>query len=357
MAGGLSFRLVRDRRSPGAHCPRPGSRGTRSASWPAAGVTVGHHVLPGRLALLGDTRGGLLLQNVQRLLEFDCSQLASLDAQAMRHQIRHPKSRLGPRRHRRPIRHRPRSRAPGRLRCRAHTGPSRTPGVAGSMTRGAAIPATSTVPRSRYAVERRQLIVQTVRGQGRVDAAAMAEQLQVSTETIRKDLLQLERSGLLRRVHGGAVAIEDLSFEPAVSMRRSNQEARLPAQRHPGGGRQLAGQRDHCGPVHLADPPRPPRPGRSASPSSPRTANRRRHLRAVSWLMPRSRAIRALPRPRAAVSTICARSRFRQGARWPARQEPGCAAVKARVASVLYRRARFGRTHLPHGLPGGRFAR
>jgi sugar (pentulose or hexulose) kinase len=52
----------------------------------AAGVTVGHHVLPGRLALLGDTRGGLLLQNVQRLLEFDSSQLASLDAQAMRHQ-------------------------------------------------------------------------------------------------------------------------------------------------------------------------------------------------------------------------------------------------------------------------------
>lgn len=96
--------------------------------------------------------------------------------------------------------------------------------MAGSMTRGAAIPATSAVSRSRYAVERRQLIVQTVRGQGRVDAAAMAEQLQVSTETIRKDLLQLERSGLLRRVHGGAVAIEDLFFEPAVSARRSNEE-------------------------------------------------------------------------------------------------------------------------------------
>jgi DeoR family transcriptional regulator, fructose operon transcriptional repressor len=46
----------------------------------------------------------------------------------------------------------------------------------------------------------------------------------VSTETIRKDLLFLERSGLLRRVHGGAVAVEDLSFEPAVSTRRSNEE-------------------------------------------------------------------------------------------------------------------------------------
>ena len=45
------------------------------------------------------------------------------------------------------------------------------------MTRGAAIPATSAVPRGRYAVERRQLIVQTVRGQGRVDAAAGLKQV------------------------------------------------------------------------------------------------------------------------------------------------------------------------------------
>ena len=34
-----------------------------------------------------------------------------------------------------------------------------------------------------------------------------------------------------------------------------------PAQRHPGGGGQLAGQRDHRGPVRRADPPRPARPG------------------------------------------------------------------------------------------------
>jgi sugar (pentulose or hexulose) kinase len=51
----------------------------------AAGVTVGRHALPGRLSLLGDTRGGLLLQNVQRLLGFDSSHLADLDAQALRY--------------------------------------------------------------------------------------------------------------------------------------------------------------------------------------------------------------------------------------------------------------------------------
>ncbi len=62
----------------------------------AAEVTVGRHVLPGRLALLGDTRGGLLLQNVQRLLGFDSSQLASLDEQALRHQSGTVKAALNP---------------------------------------------------------------------------------------------------------------------------------------------------------------------------------------------------------------------------------------------------------------------
>jgi DeoR family fructose operon transcriptional repressor len=77
--------------------------------------------------------------------------------------------------------------------------------------------------RPRYAAERHQLIVQTVRSRGRLDTGAMAERLRVSTETIRKDLLLLERRGLLSRVHGGAIAVEDLSFGPTVSARESNE--------------------------------------------------------------------------------------------------------------------------------------
>ncbi len=38
-------------------------------------------------------------------------------------------------------------------------------------------------------------------------------------ETIRKDLIALERQGLLRRVHGGAVPVQSLAFEPAVETR------------------------------------------------------------------------------------------------------------------------------------------
>jgi DeoR family fructose operon transcriptional repressor len=58
-----------------------------------------------------------------------------------------------------------------------------------------------------------------LRSVGRIDVSDMAERLSVSTESIRKDLTELERQGLLRRVHGGAVAVEELSFEPAVAAR------------------------------------------------------------------------------------------------------------------------------------------
>src|SRR5215472_5702384 len=51
--------------------------------------------------------------------------------------------------------------------------------------------------------------------------------------------------------------------------------------------------------------------GRSLSPSRPRAANRPRHLRTVSTLMCRSAAMRALARPHAAASTICARRQSR----------------------------------------------
>jgi DeoR family fructose operon transcriptional repressor len=55
----------------------------------------------------------------------------------------------------------------------------------------------------------------------------MAAQLGVSTETIRKDMVVLERAGLLRRVHGGAVPIGRLSYEPAVANRNESREEKL----------------------------------------------------------------------------------------------------------------------------------
>lgn len=70
-----------------------------------------------------------------------------------------------------------------------------------------------------YAEERHQLLVQRARTEGRVDVAEIASALDVAPETIRRDLTALERQGLLRRVHGGAIPVERLGFEPAVSAR------------------------------------------------------------------------------------------------------------------------------------------
>jgi DeoR family fructose operon transcriptional repressor len=70
-----------------------------------------------------------------------------------------------------------------------------------------------------YAEERKQVILERARARGRVDVAALAEEFDVTTETIRRDLTVLERHGVLRRVHGGAIPVERLGFEPALAVR------------------------------------------------------------------------------------------------------------------------------------------
>lgn len=70
-----------------------------------------------------------------------------------------------------------------------------------------------------YAEERQQEIVKIARDNGRVDVMTLADDLNVTAETIRRDLTVLERAGVLRRVHGGAIPVERIGFEPAVAAR------------------------------------------------------------------------------------------------------------------------------------------
>jgi DeoR family transcriptional regulator, fructose operon transcriptional repressor len=72
-----------------------------------------------------------------------------------------------------------------------------------------------------YAEERHQAILERARANGRVDVAALSEEFDVTTETVRRDLTSLERQGLLRRVHGGAIPVERLGFEPELAARSS----------------------------------------------------------------------------------------------------------------------------------------
>jgi len=77
-----------------------------------------------------------------------------------------------------------------------------------------------------YSVQRQQTILRVLHRDGRVDGADVADELAVTTETIRKDLMRMEKVGLLSRVHGGAVPIGDLSYEPDVTTRTEFADAK-----------------------------------------------------------------------------------------------------------------------------------
>ncbi|RCW40485.1 DeoR family transcriptional regulator [Halopolyspora algeriensis] len=70
-----------------------------------------------------------------------------------------------------------------------------------------------------YGAERRQLLAQRARSDGRIDVMAASAEFEVAPETIRRDLGALERRGLVRRVYGGAIPVDRLDFEPGVSQR------------------------------------------------------------------------------------------------------------------------------------------
>ncbi|UJB46640.1 DeoR/GlpR family DNA-binding transcription regulator [Streptomyces sp. A1-5] len=70
-----------------------------------------------------------------------------------------------------------------------------------------------------YAPERQQEILRLARESGRVDVLSLAEEFQVTAETVRRDLKALDRAGLLRRVHGGAIPAGRLDFEPDLAER------------------------------------------------------------------------------------------------------------------------------------------
>ncbi|MCX5199032.1 DeoR/GlpR family DNA-binding transcription regulator [Streptomyces sp. NBC_00249] len=72
-----------------------------------------------------------------------------------------------------------------------------------------------------YAPERQQEILRLAREAGRVEVVLLAERFQVTAETVRRDLTALDRAGLLRRVHGGAVPAGRLGFEPDLTARES----------------------------------------------------------------------------------------------------------------------------------------
>lgn len=71
-----------------------------------------------------------------------------------------------------------------------------------------------------YAEERRSAILRLAREQGRVEVAVLAKEFGVTPETVRRDLTSLTRHGMLRRVHGGAIPVQRLDYEPNLDARQ-----------------------------------------------------------------------------------------------------------------------------------------
>ena len=77
--------------------------------------------------------------------------------------------------------------------------------------------------------ERRLEIIREVRARPLVRASELAERFHVSVETIRRDLVSLERDGLTRRVYGGVTAATPRLAEAPFELRREERTARKAA--------------------------------------------------------------------------------------------------------------------------------
>lgn len=70
--------------------------------------------------------------------------------------------------------------------------------------------------------ERQWTIVDRARREGKVLTTELAASLHVASETVRRDLLALERRGLVRRVHGAAYPVEGAGFESSLEYRSTH---------------------------------------------------------------------------------------------------------------------------------------
>ncbi|ACZ43354.1 transcriptional regulator, DeoR family [Thermobaculum terrenum ATCC BAA-798] len=69
-------------------------------------------------------------------------------------------------------------------------------------------------PKTKHSQLRKEQILQRLLERAEVTVEELVEELGASPATIRRDLAELEREGLLRRTHGGASLAERMLYEP-----------------------------------------------------------------------------------------------------------------------------------------------
>ena len=73
------------------------------------------------------------------------------------------------------------------------------------------------------AAERQAMIVELIRENGSVQVDELARELNVSSMTIRRDLVKLENSNMIERCHGGAVAKQEVAYEKKQTKKAKQQ--------------------------------------------------------------------------------------------------------------------------------------
>ena len=125
---------------------------------------------------------------------------------------------------------------------------------------------TEPTPTTLFQTERQREIVGMTRQSGRVEVAELANRFGVTTETIRRDLSDLQRQQVVRRVHGGAIPWETDGFEPLLSVRADQHDpekrrlAQAAVQELPDTGAIIIDSGRHPPPVAAPPPPPPPPP-------------------------------------------------------------------------------------------------
>lgn len=76
-----------------------------------------------------------------------------------------------------------------------------------------------------FAEERQEIIMQKLNKTSSLKVIELAEELNVSESTIRRDLQEMEQKGMLTRTHGGAVVKSGTSFEPSFEEKETEKRA------------------------------------------------------------------------------------------------------------------------------------
>ena len=68
-----------------------------------------------------------------------------------------------------------------------------------------------------YAEEQKRKITDYIQGNSRASVQELSQFFEVSESTVCRGLKELEEEKLLRRTHGGAIALQNVNFEPTFN--------------------------------------------------------------------------------------------------------------------------------------------